>query len=79
MEGLEELCRMGLWDFAVSMSGSDLPLRGVEDLEHTLVPHRVISVLSYIGMQVKIELKPFQKKFFFYFFFVLRQSTATPT
>ncbi len=65
MEGLEELCRMGLWDFAVSMSGSDLPLRGVEDLEHTLVPHRGKSVISYIGMQVKIELNQFQKNVFF--------------
>ncbi len=64
MEGLEELCRMGLWDFAVSMSGSDLPLRGVEDLEHTLVPHRGKSVISYIGMQVKVESNPRKKNVF---------------
>ena len=40
MEGFEELCRMGVWDHVVSMSGADLNLRAVEDLAFALAPYR---------------------------------------
>ncbi len=33
---------MGLWDFAVTLSGSDLPLRSVDDFALALAPHRGI-------------------------------------
>ncbi len=57
MEGWEELCRMGVWDFAVTMSGADLPLRSVEDLALGLAPHRgVVAVLLYI-MKTSILLQ----------------------
>ena len=36
LEAYEELCRMGTWDFAINLSGSDLPLRSVEDLSLAL-------------------------------------------
>ena len=40
LELYEELCRFGLWDFAINLSGADLPLRSIEDLSLTLAPYR---------------------------------------
>ena len=31
---------MGIWDFTVTLSGSDLPLRDVDDMAAALAPHR---------------------------------------
>ncbi|XP_045138158.1 uncharacterized protein LOC123520188 [Portunus trituberculatus] len=40
LEAFEELLRMGHWDFAINLSGADLPLRDVDDLAATLAPYR---------------------------------------
>ena len=40
LELYEQLCRFGIWDFAINLSGADLPLRSVEDLSYTLAPYR---------------------------------------
>ena len=37
---LEELLQMGPWDFAIPLSGRDLPLRPVADMAVTLAPYR---------------------------------------
>jgi len=43
LECLEELARMDVaWDFAINLSGSDLPIRSMEDLALALAPHRGI-------------------------------------
>jgi len=58
IETYEELCRMGVWDFAINLSGSDLPLRSVEDLSMALAPHRNQSFISKHGLGYKNA--PFQ-------------------
>ncbi|XP_071488101.1 uncharacterized protein [Diadema antillarum] len=40
LEGFEELCRMGAWDFVINLSGSDLPLRDVDDTAAMLASAR---------------------------------------
>ncbi|CAH1785101.1 unnamed protein product, partial [Owenia fusiformis] len=40
LECIEELLRMGIWDFAVNLSGLDLAIRSVDDLSFTLAPFR---------------------------------------
>ncbi|XP_070540959.1 uncharacterized protein [Ptychodera flava] len=40
LECLEELIRMGPWDFAIDLSGADLPLRNVDDISATLASVR---------------------------------------
>ncbi len=40
VEGYEELCRMGVWDFVITISGSDLPVRNVDDIAMALAPYR---------------------------------------
>lgn len=40
LESLEELLRMGIWDFAINLSAVDLPLRPVDDLAAALAPYR---------------------------------------
>ncbi|XP_069183933.1 uncharacterized protein [Procambarus clarkii] len=53
LEAFEELLRMGVWDFAVKMSGSELPLRDVDDLSATLAPYRGYSFLPVFGQRNK--------------------------
>ncbi|XP_064630012.1 uncharacterized protein LOC135488948 [Lineus longissimus] len=45
LECYEELLRMGIWDFIVNLSGSDLALRDVDDLAAALAPHRAANLL----------------------------------
>ena len=45
----EELCRLGIWDYIVDLSGADLPLRSVDDLALTLAPYRGTTFLSFHG------------------------------
>ncbi|XP_014681957.1 PREDICTED: uncharacterized protein LOC106821587 [Priapulus caudatus] len=40
LECLEELLRMGVWDFVINLSAADLPLRSVDDIAAALAPHR---------------------------------------
>ena len=40
LQGFEELLRMGIWDFSFVISGSDLPLRDIDDMAAMLAPHR---------------------------------------
>ena len=40
---MEELLRMGIWDFVVNLSGADLPIRSVDDLADHLAEYRGIS------------------------------------
>ncbi|XP_042867069.1 uncharacterized protein LOC122249936 [Penaeus japonicus] len=49
LEAFEELLRMGVWDFAVKLSGADLPLRDVDDLGATLAPYRGDSYVPLFG------------------------------
>ena len=50
MELYEELCRFsGIWDFAINLSGADLPLRSVEDLAFTLAPYRDEIIFNCAG------------------------------
>ncbi|XP_076054991.1 uncharacterized protein LOC143033436 isoform X2 [Oratosquilla oratoria] len=51
LECFEELLRMGIWDFVVKMSGSDLPLRDVDDLAATLAPYRGTSFVPLFGQR----------------------------
>ncbi|KAG0725831.1 Xylosyltransferase 1 [Chionoecetes opilio] len=53
MESYEELLRMGLWDFAVNLSGADMPLRDVDDLAATLAPYRGVSFVPLFGQRNK--------------------------
>jgi hypothetical protein len=53
LETYEELCRLGVWDFAVDLSGADLPLRSVDDLSLALAPHRNESFLAFHGIGLK--------------------------
>ncbi|XP_047493645.1 uncharacterized protein LOC125042200 isoform X1 [Penaeus chinensis] len=49
LEAFEELLRMGIWDFAVKLSGADLPLRDVDDLSATLAPYRGENYVPLFG------------------------------
>lgn len=49
LEAFEELLRMGVWDFAVKLSGADLPLRDVDDLSATLAPYRGENYVPLFG------------------------------
>ncbi|XP_038070880.1 uncharacterized protein LOC119739847 [Patiria miniata] len=40
LEGFEELLRMGAWDFVINLSGSDLPIRDVDDVAAMLASAR---------------------------------------
>ncbi|XP_013404287.1 uncharacterized protein LOC106169376 isoform X2 [Lingula anatina] len=40
LECIEELLKMGVWDFVINLSGQDLPLRTMEDLALALAPYR---------------------------------------
>lgn len=51
LESFEELLRMGSWDFAVKLSGADLPLRDVDDLAATLAPYRGVSFVPLFGQR----------------------------
>ena len=53
LEAYEELCRMGVWDFVIDLSGADLPLRKVEDLSLALAPYRNQSFLAFHGVGYK--------------------------
>ena len=53
LEAYEELCRLGIWDFAVDLSGADLPLRSVEDLSMTLASYRNQSFMAFHGLGYK--------------------------
>ena len=54
LELYEELCRFGLWDFAINLSGADLPLRSIEDLSLTLAPYRNLNS----GFYFKADFHP---------------------
>ncbi|XP_037091271.1 xylosyltransferase oxt-like [Pollicipes pollicipes] len=47
LECLEELLRMAPWDFAVPLSGLDLPLRPAAELAATLAPYRGRNLLHH--------------------------------
>lgn len=53
LESLEELLQMGMWDHAVKVSGSDLPLRDVDDLSATLAPYRGVNFVPLFGNRNK--------------------------
>ncbi|CAL4101596.1 unnamed protein product, partial [Meganyctiphanes norvegica] len=53
LEVFEELLRMGLWDFAIKLSGADLPLRDVDDLAATLAAYRGHSFIPLFGNRNK--------------------------
>ena len=57
LELYEELCRFGLWDFAINLSGADLPLRSIEDLSLTLAPYRNLNGGFYF--KADFPLPPF--------------------
>ncbi len=56
-EAYEELCRMGLWDFAINLSGADMTLRSVEDLALALAPHRGESLFAFHLFQPRNQVK----------------------
>ena len=45
----EELARMGVWDFLINMSGSDLNLRDIDDLALALAPYRGHNFFAFHG------------------------------
>ena len=49
LEQFEELARMGIWDFVINMSGSDLSVRNVDDLSLALAPHRGHNFFAFHG------------------------------
>ena len=49
LEQFEELCRMGLWDFMINMSGADLAIRNVDDLSLALAPYRGQNFFAFHG------------------------------
>lgn len=49
LEQFEELARMGVWDFIINMSGSDLNLRDVDDLALALAPYRGHNFFAFHG------------------------------
>ena len=49
LEQFEELARMGIWDFLINMSGSDLNLRDVDDLALALAPYRGHNFFAFHG------------------------------
>ena len=49
LEQFEELCRMGIWDFVINMSGADLNIRGVDDLSMALAPYRGHNFFAFHG------------------------------
>ncbi|KAK8381700.1 hypothetical protein O3P69_015028 [Scylla paramamosain] len=53
LEAFEELLRMGHWDFAINLSGADLPLRDVDDLAATLAPYRGMNFVPIFGQRNK--------------------------
>ncbi len=48
LQAMEELLRMGVWDFSMTLSGTDLPIRNVDDLALALAPHRGMCVVTCI-------------------------------
>ena len=49
LEQFEELCRMGVWDFVINMSGADLSVRSVDDLSLALAPYRGHNFFAFHG------------------------------
>ena len=49
LEQFEELAQMGIWDFVINMSGSDLSIRNVDDLSLALAPHRGHNFFAFQG------------------------------
>ena len=49
LEQFEELARMGVWDFLINMSGSDLNLRDIDDLALALAPYRGHNFFAFHG------------------------------
>ena len=49
LEQFEELARMGVWDFLINMSGSDLNLRDINDLALALAPYRGHNFFAFHG------------------------------
>ena len=47
LEIFEELCRMGIWDFMINMSGADLAMRSIEDISMALAPYRGHSFFAF--------------------------------
>ncbi|CAM1317785.1 Uncharacterised protein g6840 [Pycnogonum litorale] len=47
LECYEELLRIGFWDFVINLSGSDLPIRNMDDLGFSLAAHRGHSFVPY--------------------------------
>ena len=54
----EELCRLGVWDFAIDLSGADLPLRSIEDLSFALAPYRNESFFGRHGLGSVLSVAP---------------------
>ncbi|ELT93932.1 hypothetical protein CAPTEDRAFT_218839 [Capitella teleta] len=40
LQGMKHLMKVGIWDHAMVISGSDLPVRSVKDMMHSLAPYR---------------------------------------
>ncbi|XP_071793295.1 uncharacterized protein [Asterias amurensis] len=49
LEGFEELLRMGAWDFVINLSGSDLPIRDVDDVAAMLASARGFNFMRQNG------------------------------
>ena len=56
LELFEELCRLGLWDFILNMSGADLALRNVDDLSLALAPYRGQNFFAFHGNIRNLDL-----------------------
>ncbi|XP_033125227.1 xylosyltransferase 2-like, partial [Anneissia japonica] len=46
LEGIEELARMGVWDFVINLSGSDLPFTDVDDLAAMYASYRTRNFIN---------------------------------
>ena len=87
LELYEELCRFGLWDFAINLSGADLPLRSIEDLSLTLAPYRNLNggfyfkadfhpKSSLVLLQNSFPIKKCESDFSFQNFFFLKKKRS---
>ncbi|XP_071945139.1 uncharacterized protein [Antedon mediterranea] len=48
LEGIEELARMGAWDFVINLSGADLPFTDVDDMAATYAAYRT---RNFVGVR----------------------------
>ncbi|CAL1272389.1 unnamed protein product [Larinioides sclopetarius] len=55
LEGFSELLCLGSWDFVISLSENDIPLRNIDDLAAALSPYRGFSFLSLPPNSAKYE------------------------